>query len=75
MKKFIILTKDGFTSTKNNTHIENLQVLDILDGLDTKDALTRFKNNINIDLQDGFDDIIIFELKSDNPSYFSLNDK
>lgn len=73
MKKFIILTKDGFTFTKNDIHIENLQVLDILEGLNAEDALNNFKENCGEVIQNGFDDITIFELNPSLPIHSYLS--
>jgi hypothetical protein len=73
-EKFYLLTRDGFTFTKDNESIENLQVLGILDGVDAEDALLKFKKDYGKPLQNDFEDVIIHELKDNQPAYFFLAD-
>jgi hypothetical protein len=71
MKNFILLTRDGFTSTKNDEPIENMQVLDILEGSNPEDALARFKKSYGKSLESDFDDIVIYELNGNHPLYLT----
>ena len=75
MKKFIFLTKEGFTETPDNKDIENLQVLGFANGKDAEEALDILKQENKYLKDTNFDDIIVMELKNNKEHYFSLKDK
>ena len=72
MRHFIFITKEGFTTTPLDRDIENLQVLDIVSGIDEKEAFVTFVRE-NPHLEDsGFEDVEAMELKNQIIFPFSL---
>jgi len=74
MPNFILLTRDGYMLTNTNESTENMQVLSIVDGVDAEDAFAKFKADCQIVTSNGFEDVIVFELKDNSPKYFSLSE-
>lgn len=72
MRHFIFITKEGFTTTPLDEDIENLQVLDIVSGIDEKKAFATFIRE-NPHLEDsGFEDVVAMELRNQIEFRFSL---
>jgi hypothetical protein len=78
MKSFIFLTAEGFTyqpdSSSCEPDIENLQVLDLAEGIDMEDAFKNMVKDNEYLLDTTFDEVFGLELKKTGRKYFYLND-
>ena len=74
MRYFIFLTSDGETKTSKGNDIENLQVLDWSAGKNKIDAFNNFIRENDYFFENGFDNVIVMELKNDKQKYLSIED-
>lgn len=72
MKKYIFYTTEGFTQDSKNNDIENCQIIDWVEGKNSKDAFQNFKKENQFLKQVNFDNVMCQELANEKVDYFSL---
>jgi hypothetical protein len=65
MKKYIVLTNEGYTFSPKDSEINNLQVLGFIESKNKEEAKEKFFINNEWVLETGFDknNMIIYELR------------
>jgi hypothetical protein len=72
MDDWIIITPEGITKSPNDTIYENFQVLGIVNAATIEDAVESLKVNYPYLNGSGFDEVWIYQLKSQNPHISNL---
>lgn len=74
MRKFIFLTFEWFTQDPNLSEIENVQMIWISNGKDSKDAFENLKKENEWLIDTAFNELYCHELKNKVFEYFSLKE-
>lgn len=67
MKKYIVLTNQGFTENNYCVSTDNMQVLGWAEGINQADAIENFKKNYS-KLLEGYGDVVILYELTNEPS-------
>lgn len=78
MKKFVFITREGFTFQPNSEgaepDIENCQVIGFSDGATSKEAFSTLIKDNRYLLNTTFNELVCYELKGNKKDYFDLSD-
>ncbi|MEF2176055.1 MAG: hypothetical protein V3575_06265 [Candidatus Absconditabacteria bacterium] len=72
MKKYIFLTFEGFTQQPDGTEVENVQMLGVGEGIDSKQAFENIKQQNEWLIESSFDEIYCHELVNNDFEFYYL---